>query len=318
MKVGLDVMGGDYAPGVTIDGALMAAAETGNNDRIVLVGDRSIIEELLHKRDADKTQFEIVHAPDVIRMGEHPIKAVTKKPQSSISTAARLLKSGEIDAFTGAGNSGAMLVSAMYSVSTVHGVIRPCTATFIPKENGGQSVLLDIGTVPDAKPDVMYQFAILGSLFARHILNIHDPKIGLLNIGEEEEKGNILCQSTYHLMKDSTDFNFYGNVEGRDLFNEKADVIVADGFTGNVVLKQIEAMYDILAKRNLLDDYTRRFNYENYGGSPILGINSTVVIGHGISTAQAIKNMILLAVEMYNSHLSDKIRDAFLKYSQNQ
>jgi len=284
MKIGLDVMGGDYSPDSTIEGALLAQAQLSSSDRIFLFGPEELISEKLEEKQGKISDFNIVHSPEIIGMGERPIKAYTHKPDSSISKGFRSLKSKEIDSFASAGNSGATMVGAMYSVNTIHGVIRPSTLTVIPRESGGMNVMLDIGTNPDIKPDVLYQFAILGSIYSKNILKIRNPKVGLLNIGEEEEKGNLLCQSAFRLMKDSDDFNFSGNIEGRDLFKDKADVIVCDGFTGNIVLKQIEAMYRLLVKRNLVDSFIDNLNYENYGGSPILGVNAPVVIGHGISS----------------------------------
>jgi len=180
------------------------------------------------------------------------------------------------------------------------------------------NVMLDIGTNPDIKPDILYQFAILGSIYSQSVLNIKNPRVGLLNIGEEDEKGNLLCQSAFRLMKGSENFNFYGNIESRDIFKDKVDVIVCDGFTGNIVLKQIEAMYRLLVKRNLVDDYINKFNYENYGGSPILGVNGSVVIGHGISSAKAIMNMVLLTKEIHEAKLTDKIKRAMYKYTQSK
>ncbi len=310
MKIGLDVSGGDFAPEKTMAGAILSQKELPPYDRIVLIGDKDVIHRHLKDADTHATKFDVVHAPDEIGMGEHPIKAFSQKPESSIATGFRLLKNNEIDAFSSAGNSGVMLVGSIYSVGTVQGIIRPCTVSLLPKENGSFGILLDIGTNPDCKPDVMYQFAILGSLYANYVHKIENPKIGLLNIGAEEEKGSILTQSVFTLMKDTKDFNFIGNVESRDLFSEKADVVVTDGFTGNILLKGIEAIYRIISKRGLVDDYFNRFNYENYGGSPILGINSTVVLGHGISNAKAIKNMILLAKDVYEADLSKKIQGA--------
>lgn len=317
MKIGLDVMGGDYAPQATIEGAILCFNELSDSERIVLIGDKNIIIKELEIKEFDPQSFDIIDARDVIGMGEHPIRSYSQKPNSSIAVGLRLLKEKQIDAFSSAGNSGAVLVASIYSVNTIQGIIRPCTSTVVPQEKGGVCILLDIGTNPDTKPDVMYQFAILGSLYVKYLYNIENPKIGLLNIGTEEEKGNLLCQATFQLMKGSKDFNFIGNVEGRDLFNEKADVIVCDGFTGNIVLKQTEAIYRLMVKRNLIDDYFSRFNYENHGGSPILGINSTVIIGHGISNKKAIKNMILLSKKIYQSNLSGKIHSAIEKYSQN-
>jgi len=204
-----------------------------------------------------------------------------------------------------------MLVGSMYTVRAIPGVIRPCITSILPKENGGVNIILDVGTNADCKPDVLYQFAILGSIFAEHVYGIDSPRVGLLNIGEEEEKGNLLTQATHALMKDSKDFNFVGNVEGRDLFLDKADIIVCDGFTGNVVLKEAESLYSILKRRGLSDEYFDRFNYELYGGTPILGINADVIIGHGSSSPLAIKNMLKLAADVSVAKLSETIKTAF-------
>ena len=311
MRIGLDVMGGDFAPSATIKGAVLAQQELANMHTFVLIGDESTIKAELVLENADSNDFEIVHAPDQIGMGEHPTKAFVKKPKSSISIGFHLLKEGLIDGFASAGNSGAMLVGAFYTIKSVTGVIRPSITSILPKENGGLGLLLDVGINADCKPDVLNQFAILGSLYAEHVHGILNPKVALLNIGEEEGKGNLLTQAAYSLMKDSEDFNFVGNVEGRDLFNDSADVIVCDGFTGNIVLKQAEAFYALTIKRGIKDAYFDRFNYENYGGTPILGVNGTVMIGHGISNAKAIKNMLLHTAEVIDAKLSDKIKIAF-------
>lgn len=310
MKIGLDVMGGDFAPGSNISGALLALKELPLTDRIVLIGDKDIILAELEKRNANPSDFSIVHAHEVIGMGEHPVRAITRKPDSSISIGFKQLKLKKIDAFASAGSSGAMLVGAIYSVNNIQGVIRPCTSAVLPQESGGLSLLLDVGTNPDAKPDVMYQFGLLGSITAKNVYNIQNPRVALLNIGHEEEKGNLLTQATYQLMKDSKDFNFVGNIEGRDLLRNKADVIVCDGFTGNIVLKNMEGMFRIIMKRGLVDDYFARFNYEKYGGTPILGINSTVIVGHGISNDIAVKNMLMLARDVYHAKLSQKVKHA--------
>ncbi len=318
MKIGLDVMGGDYAPDTTIAGAILAQKKLPDSDRIFLFGPEEVILEKLAEKGSDPELYTIVHAPDVISMGERPIKAYTQKPESSIAKGLKYLRQKDIDSFASAGNSGATMVGAMYSVNNIHGVIRPTTLTIVPRENGGKNIMLDIGTNPDIKPDILYQFAILGSIYSKYVLGVRNPKVGLLNIGEEEEKGNLLCQSAYRLMKDSNDFNFFGNIEGRDLFNDKADVIVCDGFTGNILLKQIEAMYRLMVKRNIRDEFFDKFNYENYGGSPILGVNSNVIIGHGISNAKAIKNMILLSKEIQEVNLTNKIKRAMSKYIQSK
>lgn len=311
MKIGLDILGGDFAPEATVMGAIEAVKELSSDVTLVLIGDQEAIQSILQREGADSSRFEIVHTTDTIGMGEHPTKAFIRKPESSISLGFKLLKEGAIDSFASTGNTGAMLVGSMYTVRAVSGVIRPCITSIMPKVDGSVGIVLDVGINADCKPDVLYQFGILGSIFAEHVYHISNPKVGLMNIGEEEEKGNLLSQATHVLMKDSKDFNFIGNVEGRDLFNSKADVIVCDGFTGNVILKQAESFYTLIKKRGLADEYFDRFNYEIYGGTPVLGVNANVIIGHGISNAKAIKNMIKLSCEVVEVGLADKIKKAF-------
>lgn len=309
-------MGGDFAPDATFAGALLAAKEIPASDRIVLIGDEVQILERLKKANADPQVFDIVHASEVIEMGESPTKAFARKPDSSISIGFKMLKTGKIDAFSSAGNTGAMLVGSIYSVNAIQGIIRPATTTIIPKENGGVGVLIDVGTNPDTKPDVLYQFGMLGSIYAEYVYGIKAPKVALLNIGEEPDKGNLLCQSAFRLMKDSPDYNFIGNIESRDFFKDKADVVVCDGFTGNIVLKSMEGMFRMIMKRGLQDEFFARFNYENYGGTPILGVNGAVLIGHGISNDIAIKNMILHSKSVYEARIDEHIRQAMEKYTQ--
>ena len=304
-------MGGDYAPHSTLHGALLASKQLSTDEKIVLIGDSNVAKEILQQNNAELSLFEFIHADDQIAMNEHATKAIRKKPNNSISVGFEALKNGEIDVFSSAGNSGAMLVGSMFSVGPIKGVIRPCITSVLPKENGSVGLILDVGVNADCKPDVLFQFAILGSLFAENVYGLKNPKVGLLNIGEEKGKGNLLTQAAFQLLEDNDDINFIGNVEGRDLFNEKADVIVCDGFTGNVVLKQAESFFTILAKRNLLDNYFKRFNYENYGGTPFLGVSGNVLIGHGISNDKAIKNMILLGKDLIHSNLTKKIKTAF-------
>lgn len=314
MNIGLDIMGGDYAPEATLDGAVMAAKDLPVTDRIFLFGPEDIIRARLSGKNADPDLFTIVHAPEVIGMSEKPIKAFTQKPHSSISVGFHYLKEGKIDGFASAGNSGAMVVGSMHSSTMIEGILRPCVSSIIPKENGGSTFLLDIGTNPDPRPEMMVQFGLLGAYFAKYVFDMQNPRVGLLNIGEEEEKGNILTQASYKLMKASSHFNFIGNVEGRDILGDKADVIVSDGFTGNVLLKQLESMYHLLKKRNFVDDFIARMNYEQFGGTPILGIKSTVVVGHGISNDIAIKNMILLTKNVFEAKLSGKIQGELQKH----
>jgi phosphate acyltransferase len=311
MRLGLDIQGGDYAPKATIGGVKLALQEIASDDTLVLFGRAEQTKAALDQAQISTQQIEIIDAPDQIEMGEHPVKAFSRKPDSSIAKAFRALKNKEIDAFASAGNTGAMLVGSMYEVKTIPGIIRPALTSIVPKEKGGLGVLLDVGANADCKPDVLFQFGSLGSIYAEHVFQIINPKVALLNIGEEEEKGNLLSQAAYALMKDTNAFNFVGNVEGRDLFNDLADVIVCDGFTGNVALKLAEYFYVMTLKKGIKDEFFSRFNYENYGGSPILGINAPVIVGHGISNDIAIKNMILLSKNVFEAKLDEKIKAVF-------
>ena len=304
-------MGGDNSPDATLKGAYLASQYLSKEETIVLVGNEKLAKSWFKSNNIDSSVFEFVHADEVISMNEHATKALRKKPNNSISIGFNALKNKEIDVFSSAGNSGAMLVGSMFSIGPIKGVIRPSITSVLPKKNGGVGLILDVGVNADCKPDVLFQFAILGSLFAENVYNIQKPKVGLLNIGEEKGKGNLLTQSTYQLLEDNDDINFVGNVEGRDLFNDKADVIVCDGFTGNVVLKLAESFYSLINQKNIEDDYFDRFNYEIYGGTPVLGVDGNVLIGHGISNENAIKNMILLGKDLINSNLNSKIKKAF-------
>lgn len=313
MRIGIDIMGGDYAPKETTLGAIEALHAVDESVRIVLIGNQDVFLPILKSENIDPSRFDIIHTTDVIEMAEHPTKAIQQKPNSSLAVGFQLLKEGKLDAFSSAGNTGAMLVGAMFSVKAIPGIMRPCISTVLPKPDGSYGLLLDVGVNADCKPEVLYQFAMLGSLYAQHVHQMKNPRIALMNIGEEEEKGNQLTKETHQLMKESKDFNFIGNVEGRDLFNSKADVIVCDGFTGNVILKEAESFYTLIKKRGIKDEYFDRFNFEDYGGTPILGVNATVMIGHGISNARTIKNMLLLSRDIVNAKLSEKIAFALNK-----
>ncbi|HEY0246147.1 MAG TPA: phosphate acyltransferase PlsX [Mucilaginibacter sp.] len=310
MKIGLDIMGGDFAPEAAVLGAILAYKEIPDS-KLVLIGDKEVAVNILQQNNFSADNFEFVHTTEAIGMGEHPTKAIVQKPNSSISVGYNLLKEGQIDAFSSAGNTGAMLVGAMFSVKTIPGISRPAITTIVPKLKGGLGILLDVGANADCKGENLLQFGVLGSLFAEIIYDIKDPRVGLINIGEEEEKGNMLCMAAYPLMKETKLFNFIGNVEGRDLFTDHADVFVCDGFTGNVILKLAESFYVISLKKRIKDDFFDKFNYEQYGGSPILGINAPVVVGHGISNPEAIKNMVLLSKNMIDTNLVNKIKQAF-------
>lgn len=311
MKIGIDISGGDFAPKANVLGAILAQQNLPDYVKIVLIGRAGEIKHHLKEANASEDDFEIVDAPDIITMHDHPTRAIPSKPNSSIAKGFELLASKELTSFASTGNTGAMLVGAIYKVNAIPGIIRPCITSLLPVENGGNSLILDVGANADCKPDVLYQFAVLGSLYAKNVFDIPNPKVALLNIGEEESKGNLLTQSAYKVMDGSTDFNFIGNLEGRDLFSGKADVVVCDGFTGNVVLKQAEGLYTMMKKRGIDDEYFDRFNYENYGGTPILGVNSDVIIGHGISNDIAVKNMIIHAHDIADSGLTKKIKEAF-------
>ena len=291
MRIGIDIMGGDYAPQKTVHGAILALNELPFDAKIVLFGRISeILSELKH-HNISQNNFEIIDCEDVISMEEHPTKAFKSKPNSSIAKGFEYLSKGLIDGFASAGNTGAMFVGGYYSVKAIPGILRPAISSLIPREDGGVTVLLDVGANADCKPDVLYQFGTLGSLFSEYVCGIKKPKVSLLNLGEEKTKGNMLTQAAYSIMQENPDYNFIGNIEGRDIFNSESDVIVCDGFTGNIVLKEAEGIFSIMGKRGLLDDYFKRFNYERYGGTPILGLNKAVIIGHGISNEIAIKNM---------------------------
>jgi len=311
MKIGVDIMGGDHAPEATTLGAIQAIGKIPDHARLVLIGDEKRILEIFEREGADHSKVDIVASKDDIKTDDNPTKALTLKPESSISKGFAMLTSGDLDAFLSSGNTGAMMVGALFSVKAIAGIIRPGILSVLPKESGGYGVILDVGSNADCKPDVLYQYAILGSLLAEHVFHVENPKVGLLNIGEEEKKGNLLTQAVYPLMKETKDFNFIGNVEGRDLYNDRADVIVCDGFTGNVVLKQSESFYELIKKRGFKDEFFDRFNYEQFGGTPILGINSTVMIGHGDSNANTIKNMIVFTEEVVEADLPNKIRQVF-------
>lgn len=306
-------MGGDKAPEVTVLGALEAQKELPAGITLVLIGDEQVITQIIIREKGNPASFEIIHAPDIISYNDHPTRALAAKPDSSIACGFKLLKEGKIDVFAGAGNTGAMLVGAIYSVSTIPGVIRPCITSILPKHDGTMGILLDVGANSDSKADVLYQWAILGAIYSEFVYGVKNPRVGLLSIGEEEEKGNILTQAAHKLMKGTTDFNFIGNVEGRDLFGNKADVIVSDGFTGNILLKNIEGIYYLMKKRGVGDEYFDRWNYELYGGTPVLGINGNVIIGHGISNVTAIKNMIKLSMQVVEAQLTKKIAQALSK-----
>ncbi len=311
MTICLDMMGGDFAPLEAVKGIQLYLSQAKSPAILLLTGDETQIRSLLAEHGIDTASIKIIHAPQVIGMHEHPTKALKEKQQSSIAVGFHLLASGKADAFISAGNTGAMLVGALFSIKAIEGVLRPTISTVIPKDDGTTGLLLDVGLNADCKPENLNQFAVLGSLYARHILDIPQPRVALLNIGEEEGKGNLLAQAAYPLLKENTSLHFTGNVEGRDILTGKADVMVCDGFTGNIVLKMAESIHAITQQKNIRHEYFDRFDYENYGGTPVLGVTKPVIIGHGISHAKAFSNMIHLAQKMIDTGLMEKMQSSF-------
>lgn len=308
MRIALDAMGGDFAPEAVIKGALLAVQQLNEDDEILLIGKEDVIKPLLEEYGYTGAGIKVYHASQVIEMGEHPTKALTQKPDASIAVGYGLLKARQVDAFCSAGNTGAMLVGAMFSVKAIEGILRPSIASLVPKLSGGFGMILDVGANAECKPEVLEQFGEIGAIYAKYVLEIENPKVGLMNLGEEEGKGTLTTQAAYQRLKANSSINFIGNIEGRDLFNDRADVIVCDGYTGNIILKMAESFYDILCDKGITDPFFDNFNYEAIGGSPILGINGNAVIGHGVSSPLAICSMVLQAQKMVASKISERFR----------
>ncbi len=311
MKIAVDAMGGDFAPDAIVEGVGMAAAELPENVSIVLIGRLSIIEKLVKKWGAGTAaNVELVNADEVIDMSEHPTKALSQKPNSSIGVGFKLLKDGQVQAFCSAGNTGAMHVGALFSIKAIEGVLRPCIAGFVPQITGGYAVMLDIGANADCKPEMLAQFGEIGSVYAQYTFNLDHPRVALMNIGTEDQKGSLVAQAAHQLLRDNRRINFVGNIEGGDFFAGRADVIVTDGFTGNTMFKLGESFYKMAEQRGIRDEFIDKTNYESVGGSPILGVNGNVIIAHGISSPVAIKNMISLAIRQVTSDAYTKIAQA--------
>lgn len=308
-------MGGDFAPEAVVKGAVMALDAIDAESRIVLFGDKGRIEECLAAENCPADRFSIVHTTDVIEMGDHPAMAFKSKPDSSIAVGFGYLAKGAIDGFASAGSTGAMMVGSMYVAKPVKGVIRPTISTTIPTITGTQALMMDVGLNVDCKPEVLSQYGLIGSIYAESVLGIKNPRVALLNIGEEEAKGNAQTQAAYKIMKAEADkgrYNFIGNVESSHLFSGKiADVIICDGFVGNIALKMAEGLYVINHKMGTMNPFWEAMNYENVGGTPVLGVNAAVMIGHGKSTPKAIKSMILSMERSIRTRVIEKIRDAF-------
>ncbi len=324
MKIAVDAMGGDHGPTVVVEGAVAAARELGVS--VVLVGDKAAIERELTRLGAP-SGLEIRHASQVVGMGESPSQALRRKRDSSLRIAAELVRDGEASAFVSAGNTGAAMAVAMFVVGVLRGVDRPAIAAVLPNLKG-HSVLLDVGANVDPKPWHLFQFAVMGNVYARDILGIERPRVGLLSVGEEEGKGNELTKEAYEQLKDSS-LNFLGNVEGRDIYNGHCDVVVTDGFTGNVALKISESLAEMvmaLIREELMRDtrsklaaalarpafnrFKKRVDYAEMGGAPLLGIDGGAIICHGASPVKAIKNAVRVAAEWAKAGLNEHIRAA--------
>lgn len=310
MRIGVDAMGGDFAPLEAVMGANLAAIRHQGWD-IVLYGQRAAITGICQAEGVNQDLFTIIDCPSVIGMGEHPVKAFASKQDSSLAIGFNDLAAGKIDAFLSAGNTGVMLVGSLMTVKAVAGVQRPCLTSVLPRESGNPGLLLDVGANSDVKPEHLQQFARLGSEYYRAVYKVASPAVGLLNIGEEEEKGSILTKAAHELLKDTEDINFIGNIESRDVFNSGCDVVVCDGFTGNMIIKLCEGLYYKLMKRGVNDEFLDRFNFKHYGGSSVLGVNAPVIVGHGITKRDTFVKMIEMAADQVESGLVEHIQAAF-------
>lgn len=331
MRIAVDAMGGDSAPGVEVEGAIEALR--GCDDlEVVLAGDEGRLRSELDRFGVlEDPRLRVVHAPERIEMSEDPRREVRRKKGASITVATRLVKEAQADAVVSAGNTGGVVACAAVLLRRIKGVRRPAIATFLPSPTGG-AVILDVGANSDCTPEWMLQFAKMGQIYAHKVLKRADPKIGLLNIGEESTKGNRLVQDSYTVLAASP-LNFVGNVEGRDVFQGGADVVVCDGFVGNVVLKFSESVIHLitsLIRDQIGDDLRNRLgallmkpvfrslsqqlDYAEYGGAPLLGVNGAVVIAHGSSSPKAIKNAILVGRRLAKERINDIIRDELADY----
>jgi phosphate acyltransferase len=326
-KIALDVMGGDFAPINEIQGAVDACNNIQSNIdlEITFVGKENKIISALKQFETNKLNYNIINANDVITMSDDPTTAFKKKKESSLFKGVELHANGYVDSFVSAGNTGAMLSVSTLLLGRLKGVSRPTIASFFPTEKDHPTLVLDVGANIECRAKFLYEFAVMGSLYATNILGLENPKVGLLNIGEEESKGTAVILETYKLLKKSN-LNFIGNVEGRDILQGTADVVVCDGFTGNIILKFAESFVGFLrsnikafAKKSFLNSMAvmpvvpimkkifNQFDYQSYGGVPLLGVNGNVIIGHGKSTPLAIENMIYRAIDLIKNDINNKI-----------
>ena len=325
MKIAVDAMGGDHGPAVVVEGAVAAVREFGVS--AILVGDRGAVDVEIRRLGAESLGLEIRHASEVVGMAESPSLALRRKRDSSLRVAAELVRDGKAAAFISAGNTGAALAISMFVIGVLRGIDRPAIAAVLPSLRGF-SVLIDAGANVAPKPWHLFQFAIMGHVYARDILGLERPRVGLLSVGEEEGKGNDLTREAYDLLKESR-LNFIGNIEGRDIYNGNCDVIVTDGFTGNVALKISESLAEMVGamiKEELTRDlrskvgaklalpafarFRKRVDYTEMGGAPLLGIDGAAIICHGASPVKAIKNAVRVAAEWAKAGLNEHIKAA--------
>ena len=329
IRVAVDAMGGDKAPSVVIEGAVRALQQSEVDLEVLLVGPEQCLKEEVDKLSLDirSLPLQLVDAPEVIGMAEAPASAVKNKKQSSIHIGLRVQKEGRADAFVSAGNTGAVMAASLFVLGRLPRVARPTLLGFIPTTKSNHSVAVDMGSNVDCKPEHLVQFARMGAVFANKLLNRESPSVALMNIGEEPGKGNEQVKSTYELLDKQEGLNFVGNIEGRDLLFYAADVIVMDGFVGNIVLKFGEScMTTVLGRlvsdemermqfsddqknlvKSLLQSISKRFNYEEYGGAPLLGVNGNVMIGHGSSSPRAISQLIRTAARVVDLNIANHI-----------
>jgi phosphate acyltransferase len=324
MRIALDAMGGDYAPKNTVEGAVLALKEFPSIDKLFLVGDTVTVAGELKRLNFTDSRVEIFHASEVVDMKESAAKAVRHKKDASISRAVDLVKNGSADAVVSAGHTGAAVAASVLKLRTLKGIERPAVACVLPKEDK-RFVLIDAGANPDSTPTNLLQFAIMGTVYCRHVLGHKDPSVGLMSIGEEDMKGNDITKEAFKLLK-ASGLQFDGNIEGHDLFSGVSEVVVCDGFTGNVVLKTSEAIAHAIfswLKHELFMNPVRKFgaklaegafrsirkktNYEEYGGMPLLGVNGVCIIAHGGSSPLAIKNAIRAAAESVAQEINPHI-----------
>lgn len=325
MRIAIDAMGGDNAPGAIINGALEAVELLNRDDEVILVGPKDVIERQLSSLEPIKGAIRIVDAPEIIGMDEPPVESLRKKPKSSIAVLSKLARNGETDAVISAGNTGACVAAFQMRMRNLPGVIRPGIAVVFPTIEGPVTIC-DVGANIACKPIHLYQYGVMGEIYSKYLLGIENPRVGLMSIGQEDAKGNEVVKAARALIKTDTKMNFVGNIEGRDIFKGKCDVAVCDGFVGNVILKLTEGLVDGLFKaikhemmaekpelamqfKPVITNIYKKYDYNEYGGAPLLGVNGNALICHGASESRTIKNAILTAKKCHTEKINDKISE---------